>query len=79
MYSEDKRDVMYTLLLKIIETEMCLVVRDGLDEWVAPGGSNLAEPSLAGFPKDTCTVLTTSRPWKLADERIKNSQIDRSS
>ncbi|KAH3691901.1 hypothetical protein DPMN_192443, partial [Dreissena polymorpha] len=76
MYSEEKRDVMYTLLLKIIETETCLVIRDGLDEWVAPDGSNLAEPSMAGFPKDKCAVLTTSRPWKLADERIKNSQID---
>ncbi|KAH3799181.1 hypothetical protein DPMN_152787 [Dreissena polymorpha] len=76
MYSEQKRDVMYMLLYQIIETEMCLVVRDGLDEWMAPDGSNLAEPSMAGFPNDKCAVLTTSRPWKLADERIKNSQID---
>ncbi|KAH3710906.1 hypothetical protein DPMN_070404 [Dreissena polymorpha] len=76
MYSDEKRDVMYTLLLRIIETEICLVICDGLDEWVAPDGSNLAEPSMAGFPKDKCAVLTTSRPWKLADERIKNSRID---
>ncbi|KAH3710718.1 hypothetical protein DPMN_070211 [Dreissena polymorpha] len=76
LYSEEKRDEMYKLLLQIIETEVCLVVRDGLDEWVAPYGSNLAEPSMAGFPNDKCTVLTTSRPWKLAEERIKNSQID---
>ncbi|XP_052221617.1 uncharacterized protein LOC127838087 isoform X1 [Dreissena polymorpha] len=76
IYSDEKRQVMYTLLLKIIETEICLVIRDGLDEWVAPDGSNLAEPSIAGFPKDKCAVLTTSRPWKLADERIKNSRID---
>ncbi|XP_052250714.1 uncharacterized protein LOC127857964 isoform X2 [Dreissena polymorpha] len=76
MYFDEKRDVMYTLLLRIIETEICLVIRDGLDEWVAPDGSDLAEPSMAGFPKDKCAVLTTSRPWKLADERIKNSRID---
>ncbi|KAH3799053.1 hypothetical protein DPMN_152656 [Dreissena polymorpha] len=76
LYSEEKRDAMYKLLLQIIETEVCLVVRDGLDEWVAPDGSNLAEPSMAGFLSDKCTVLTTSRPWKLAEERIKNSQID---
>ncbi|KAH3798868.1 hypothetical protein DPMN_152471 [Dreissena polymorpha] len=76
LYSDEKRDAMYKLLLQIIETEVCLVVRDGLDEWVAPDGSNLAEPSMAGFPNDKCTVLTTSRPWKLAEERIKNSQID---
>ncbi|KAH3799222.1 hypothetical protein DPMN_152828 [Dreissena polymorpha] len=73
MYSEQKSNVMYMLLYQIIETESCLVVRDGLDEWMAPDGSNLAEPSMAGFPNDNCAVLTTSRPWKLADERIKNS------
>ncbi|KAH3798598.1 uncharacterized protein LOC127837667 [Dreissena polymorpha] len=76
LYSEEKRDAMYKLVLQIIETELCLVVRDGLDEWVAPDGSSLVEPSMAGFPNDKCVVLTTSRPWKLADERIKNSQID---
>ncbi|KAH3844096.1 hypothetical protein DPMN_086347 [Dreissena polymorpha] len=59
-----------------METELCLVVRDGLDEWVAPDGCNLAEPSMTGFQKDKCTVLTTARPWKLADERIKISQIE---
>ncbi|KAH3710641.1 hypothetical protein DPMN_070130 [Dreissena polymorpha] len=76
LYSDEKREAMYKLVLKIIDTELCLVVRDGLDEWMAPDGSNLLEPSMAGFPNDKCTVLTTSRPWKLADERIKNSQID---
>ncbi|KAH3811732.1 hypothetical protein DPMN_140147 [Dreissena polymorpha] len=76
MFLEAKRADVYTLLDKIIETEICLVVREGLDEWVSPGSKDLPEPSMAGFPKETCTVLTTSRPWKLVDERIKNSQID---
>ncbi|KAH3797127.1 hypothetical protein DPMN_150702 [Dreissena polymorpha] len=31
---------------------------------------------MVGFPNEKCTVRTTSRPWKLADERIKNSKID---
>ncbi|KAH3811700.1 hypothetical protein DPMN_140115 [Dreissena polymorpha] len=74
MFSEDERADVYTLLLQIIKTELCLVVREGLDEWVSP--SNLAKPSMAGFQKDTCTVLTTSRPWKLAEEHLRNSQID---
>ncbi|KAH3786526.1 uncharacterized protein LOC127843162 [Dreissena polymorpha] len=75
-FSEDERADMYRLFVQIMNTEICLVVREGLDEWVPPNGSNLAEPSMAGFQNDKCTVLTTSRPWKLADERIKNSQID---
>ncbi|XP_052272018.1 uncharacterized protein LOC127872720 isoform X2 [Dreissena polymorpha] len=76
MYSEDDLDGVYTLLKTIIQTEQCLVVRDGLDEWMAPDGCNLAEPSMTGLRKDKVTVLTTARPWKLADGRIKNSQID---
>ncbi|XP_052234522.1 uncharacterized protein LOC127847037 isoform X2 [Dreissena polymorpha] len=76
MFFEDECADVYKLLVQILKTEICLVVREGLDEWVSPSDSNLAEPSMAGFSKDTCTVLTTSRPWKLADERIKNSQID---
>ncbi|KAH3813850.1 hypothetical protein DPMN_142320 [Dreissena polymorpha] len=76
MFSEDERADVYKLFVKIMKTEICLVVREGLDEWTPPDGSNVAEPSMAGFQKDTCTILTTSRPWKLADERIKNSQID---
>ncbi|KAH3812381.1 hypothetical protein DPMN_140811 [Dreissena polymorpha] len=76
MYSEDDLNDVHKLLKKIIETEQCLVVQDGLDEWMAPDGCNLPEPSLTGLQQDTVTVLTTARPWKLADERIKNSQID---
>ncbi|KAH3820404.1 uncharacterized protein LOC127832627 [Dreissena polymorpha] len=76
MYSDKDVERVSELVYKIIETEVCLIVRDGLDEWVAPDGYNLAEPSLTGFQKDKCTIITTARPWKLADERIKNSQID---
>ncbi|KAH3790691.1 hypothetical protein DPMN_168898 [Dreissena polymorpha] len=75
-FSEDERADVYKLFVQIMKTEVCLVVREGLDEWVSPDGSNLAEPSMAGFQTETSTILTTSRPWKLADERIKNSQID---
>ncbi|KAH3811761.1 hypothetical protein DPMN_140176, partial [Dreissena polymorpha] len=75
IFSEDERADVYKLFVHIMKSEICLVVREGLDEWTSPDGSNLAEPSMAGFSKDKCTVLTTSRPWKLA-ESIKNSQID---
>ncbi|KAH3788663.1 hypothetical protein DPMN_166810 [Dreissena polymorpha] len=70
-FSEDERADVYKLFVKIMNTEICLVLREGLDEWVSHDGSNLAEPYMAGFQNETCTILTTSRPWKLADERIK--------
>ncbi|KAH3717409.1 hypothetical protein DPMN_060195 [Dreissena polymorpha] len=74
IYDEDGRESAYKLVLKIMKNVMYLVVQDGLDEW--PGEQ--AVPSMDGIPKlkDKCIVLTTSRPWKLADERFKNSQID---
>ncbi|XP_052227668.1 uncharacterized protein LOC127842275 isoform X2 [Dreissena polymorpha] len=75
-FSVDERANVYKCFVQIINTETCLVIREGLDEWLSPDGSNLAEPYMAGFRNETCTILTTSRPWKLTDERIKNSQID---
>ncbi|XP_052285449.1 uncharacterized protein LOC127881542 isoform X11 [Dreissena polymorpha] len=72
IYAADEWESAYNLVLKIMRNVMYLVVQDGLDEW--PGKEAL--PSMDGIPKDHCIVLTTSRPWKLADERIKNSQID---
>ncbi|XP_052221835.1 uncharacterized protein LOC127838251 isoform X2 [Dreissena polymorpha] len=70
--TEDKREEAKKLCLQIMKNDVCLVIQDGLDEW--PGDEAL--PSMAGIPKENCIVLTTSRPWKLSDERIKNSQID---
>ncbi|KAH3826250.1 hypothetical protein DPMN_128146 [Dreissena polymorpha] len=72
IYAEDEWESAYYLVLKIMRNVMYLVVQDGLDEW----SGKEALPSMDGIPKDHCIVLTTSRPWKLADERIKNSQID---
>ncbi|KAH3792022.1 hypothetical protein DPMN_145511 [Dreissena polymorpha] len=70
--TEDEREEAMKLCLQIIKNEMCLVIQDGLDEW----SGDEALPSMAGISKDNCIVLTTSQPWKLTDERIKNSQID---
>ncbi|KAH3811737.1 hypothetical protein DPMN_140152 [Dreissena polymorpha] len=42
MFSKDERVYVNKLFLQIIQTESCLVVREGLDEWVSPSGSNLA-------------------------------------
>ncbi|KAH3715974.1 hypothetical protein DPMN_058690 [Dreissena polymorpha] len=49
-----------------------IIIQDGMDKWPCKE----ALPSINGIQKNQCIVLTTSRPWKLADERIRNSQID---
>ncbi|KAH3777867.1 hypothetical protein DPMN_179315 [Dreissena polymorpha] len=72
MYPEDEWESAYKLVLKILKNVMYLIIQDGLDEW--PCIESL--PVMDGIPKDQCIVLTTSRPWKLADKRISNLQID---
>ncbi|KAH3857200.1 hypothetical protein DPMN_099804 [Dreissena polymorpha] len=63
--TEDEREEAKKLCLQIIKNDICLVIQDGLDEW--PSDESL--PSMTGIPKDNCIILTTSRPWKLSDER----------
>ncbi|KAH3897481.1 uncharacterized protein LOC127864605 [Dreissena polymorpha] len=74
-YAKDERENAYKLLLDVIQHELCLVVEEGIDEWVDPD-NKLVLPSMAGFPKERSIILYTTRPWKMTDERIKNSQID---
>ncbi|XP_045156268.2 uncharacterized protein LOC123522856 [Mercenaria mercenaria] len=60
-------------LKKILEYESrtCLVVLDGLDEWASPASKYPPErSSLKGY-----TVLTTSRPWKIAALGISDNEI----
>ncbi|KAH3788273.1 hypothetical protein DPMN_166408 [Dreissena polymorpha] len=57
-----------------MKEKKCLVVMDGLDEWTDPKGK-LTLPVIASSHA-LCSWLVTSRPWKLADERIKDSQMD---
>ncbi|KAH3789494.1 hypothetical protein DPMN_167675 [Dreissena polymorpha] len=52
IFSEDERIEVYKMFVRIMQVEICLVVREGLDEWVPPESSNLAEPSMAGFQMD---------------------------
>ncbi|XP_060565239.1 uncharacterized protein LOC132724402 [Ruditapes philippinarum] len=59
------------VLLKILENEKCLVILDGLDEWTHPDKECNKLPRLIPHrpsfldDQEKCTVLTTSRPWKL--------------
>ncbi|KAH3691767.1 hypothetical protein DPMN_192298 [Dreissena polymorpha] len=72
--TEENRENAYTILQHIMKQRKCLVVLDGLDEWADPNGK-LAVPLLASIHSQ-CTLLIATRPWKMTDERIKDSQID---
>ncbi|XP_053378781.1 uncharacterized protein LOC123528053 isoform X2 [Mercenaria mercenaria] len=62
---------------EILHRERHLIILDGLDEWIHP------EKKCAKVPKtnphrnarETCVILTTSRPWKLGVLNLKTSEI----
>ncbi|KAH3819524.1 hypothetical protein DPMN_121262 [Dreissena polymorpha] len=72
-FNEKQQREAYDLLGSILERETCLVTMDGLNEWTDHTQENPI-PKLYSLSKQ-CVVLTTSRPWKMADKRIRDSEI----
>nr|XP_060588072.1 uncharacterized protein LOC132743560 [Ruditapes philippinarum] len=64
-------------LLKILKNEKCLIILDGLDEWTHP--EKECDRSPRSIPhrndREKCTVLTTTRPWKLGELNLNPCQI----
>ncbi|KAH3697563.1 hypothetical protein DPMN_085066 [Dreissena polymorpha] len=71
--SDEDRQQAYALLDTILKTEICLIVLDGLDEWVDHEGK-YALPILPISYRE-CTILITTRHWKLAEGKVKKSKI----
>ena len=66
------------LLQEILHRENCLVILDGLDEWTHREDTDCElQPTCIPHRKarEHCTILTTSRPWKLSTTNINKSQI----
>jgi hypothetical protein len=59
---------------EILSTYRCIIFLDGLDEY-------LKKETTSEVPKrkvrDTCTYITTTRPWKLESVQLISTQIDR--
>ncbi|KAH3706293.1 hypothetical protein DPMN_065678 [Dreissena polymorpha] len=72
-FNENQQVEAYDLLGSIMERETCLVTMDGLNEWTDQTKGNPI-PKLYSLSRQ-CIVLTTSRPWKMADKRIRDSEI----
>ncbi|XP_053383887.1 uncharacterized protein LOC128550043 [Mercenaria mercenaria] len=66
-------------LQDILHQERCLVILDGLDEWsyqgLHHGNARVNVPRRNA--RECCTILTTTRPWKLNLVELKESQIDK--
>ncbi|KAH3770892.1 hypothetical protein DPMN_172190 [Dreissena polymorpha] len=70
----DKRKMTSKLLNQILERETCIVSMDGLNEWADP--LNKYTVPVMAYSYTKCLLLITARPWKMADERLKDSEID---
>ncbi|XP_052766127.1 uncharacterized protein LOC128207316 [Mya arenaria] len=65
-----------SLLKEILRNESCLIVIDGLDEWKHPLSCKVQPNNVPHFKvRPNCTCLITSRPWKLSECRLKESDL----
>ncbi|XP_052768162.1 uncharacterized protein LOC128208654 [Mya arenaria] len=64
------------LLGEVLKSNTCLLLLDGLDEWQHPEGCHLDEriPHVETRWKN-CTILITTRPYKMAELKISRSRI----
>ncbi|XP_052759929.1 uncharacterized protein LOC128202815 isoform X2 [Mya arenaria] len=72
----------YDLLQTVLETKRCVIIADGLDEWSHPSDKDCScsdEEKVVPFRNfaNNAILLTTSRPWRLSQFRIKDSNIDK--
>ncbi|XP_060557461.1 uncharacterized protein LOC132717898 isoform X2 [Ruditapes philippinarum] len=63
----------------ILRKETCLIILDGLDEWIHPenGCSRRNEKIPHRYVREKCVILTTTRPWKFGVSNLTTSQINK--
>ncbi|XP_052820153.1 uncharacterized protein LOC128245978 [Mya arenaria] len=82
IYHEKDADDGFRLLQTMLESEKCLIIADGLDEWTHPENVNCTcntEEKVTPFRNSAnkATLLTTTRPWRLSQFRVQDSKIDK--
>ncbi|XP_052820896.1 uncharacterized protein LOC128246638 [Mya arenaria] len=82
IYHEKDADDGYRLLQTVLESETCLIIADGLDEWTHPENVNCTcktEEKVTPFRNSAnkATLLTTTRPWRMSQFRVQDSKIDK--
>ncbi|XP_060555911.1 uncharacterized protein LOC132716620 [Ruditapes philippinarum] len=68
-----------TFLEEILSKEKCLVILDGLDEWMHTTPTTCLKPEKQvphrNFRPNTA-IVTTTRPWKLSVLKLKSNEVD---
>jgi len=70
------------LVEDILDTSLCLIAADGLDEWTHPDTLCKCLSDERGktpliHSRHKATILLSSRPWRLSKNRVKDSKIDK--
>jgi len=80
---ESEQEQAYCIVKSVLESPTTCIASDGLDEWAHPTqGSCHCPPAIKGPTPSTCqtvsaTIVTSSRPWRLAQLPPNDSMIDK--
>ncbi|XP_052787963.1 uncharacterized protein LOC128222855 isoform X1 [Mya arenaria] len=72
IFSEKDHKIMYELIQTVLDENSCLIILEGLDEWSYSDHRIVPEKRM----RKKCTILTTSRPWRMAKVAVAHSDID---
>ncbi|XP_052785418.1 uncharacterized protein LOC128221045 isoform X1 [Mya arenaria] len=81
IYQQDESACAYSTMQSVLSNSKCVIIADGLDEWTHPNETKCrcseedkVLPYLA--PTIDATVMITSRPWRMSQQRVKDTNID---
>ncbi|XP_052805216.1 uncharacterized protein LOC128234762 isoform X1 [Mya arenaria] len=80
IYSPEERAAGYDTMIGVLSNRKCVVIADGLDEWSHPTETKCPCPIEDQviphiWQTSDTTVLITSRPWRMSQNRIKDTKI----
>ncbi|XP_052819634.1 uncharacterized protein LOC128245491 [Mya arenaria] len=82
IYHEKDANSSYKIAQTVLESDTCLIIADGLDEWSHPMKGHCGckrEEKATPFRNSAnkATILITTRPWRLSHFCISDSKIDK--
>ncbi|XP_052803827.1 LOW QUALITY PROTEIN: uncharacterized protein LOC128233965 [Mya arenaria] len=80
IYRPKERAAGYDTMISVLSNRKCVVIADGLDEWSHPTETKCScslEDKVIPHLSQTldAAVLITSRPWRLPQNRVKDTKI----
>ncbi|WAR29433.1 hypothetical protein MAR_003001 [Mya arenaria] len=81
IYPQNQRDAAYLTMQSVLSKNKCVIIADGLDEWIHPNDTKCScpkEEKVIPYLETTLdtTVFITSRPWRMSKQRVKDTKID---